>query len=61
MTIVTIIVVIIKMMIMMIKIILVIVVMIIVSSPFQPGDFSTGSTTGVNIIMNNNNYESKLI
>ena len=33
---------------MMIKMILIIaVVIIIINSPFQPGDFSTGSTTGV--------------
>ena len=37
---------IIAIMIMMIKIILVIAVVIIINSPFEPRDFSTGSTTG---------------
>ena len=42
-----IIVVIIAIMIMMIKIILIIAVVVtIINSPFQPGDFPTGSTTG---------------
>ena len=40
-----IVVVIIAAMIMMMKIILIIAVAIIINSPFQPGDFSTGSTT----------------
>ena len=49
MTITIIIVIIIAMMIMMIKIMLIIVVVIImiINSPFQSGDFSTGSTTGL--------------
>ena len=41
------IVIIIAIMIMMIKIILIIAVVIIINSPFEPGDFSTGSTTVV--------------
>ena len=40
-------VIIIAIMIMVLKIILLIVVVIIKNSPFQPGDFSTGSTTDV--------------
>ena len=43
----TIIVIITAMMITMIKIILLIVVVVIINSPFRPGDFSTGSTTGL--------------
>ena len=39
------IVIIIAIMIMMVKMILIIAVIIIINSPFQPGDFSTGSTT----------------
>ena len=38
-------VIIIAIMIMMIKIILIIAAVIIINSPFEPGDFSTGSTT----------------
>ena len=41
-----IIVIIIAIIIMIIKIILIIAVVIIINSSFQPGDFSTGSTTG---------------
>ena len=33
------------------KVILIIVVVIIINSPFYPGDFSTGSTTAVNIYL----------
>ena len=36
--------------IMMIKIILIIAVEIIINNPFQPDDFSTGSTTGINTL-----------
>ena len=43
----TIIVIITAMMITMIKTILLIVVVVIINSPFRPGDFSTGSTTGL--------------
>ena len=42
---------IIAIMIMMIKIILIIVVIIIINSQFYPFDFSTGSTTAVNIYL----------
>ena len=48
-----IIVIIIAIIIMMIKIILIIAVVIIISSSFQPGDFSTGSTTGHCQLMRN--------
>ena len=34
-------------MVMMIKMILITAVVIVINSPFQPGDFSTGSTTGI--------------
>ena len=50
MMIVIIIVTIIAIMIIMIKIILIIAVIIIINSPFQPGGFSTGSTTGSQMI-----------
>ena len=41
----------------MIKIILITVVILIVNSPFQPGDFSTGSTTE-HILLNMNYAET---
>ena len=51
MMIIIIIVIIIAIMIMMIKIILIIAVVIIINSPFQPGNFSTGSTTGSSTLL----------
>ena len=38
-------------MIMMIKIILIIAVVIMINSPFQPGNFSAGSTTGSSTLL----------
>ena len=46
MMIIIIVIIIIIIMIMMIKMILIIAVVMIIKSPFQPGDFSTGSATG---------------
>ena len=48
---------IITIMIIMVKIILTTVVILIVNSPFQPGDFSTGSTTE-NTLLNINYAET---